>query len=214
QLALAGRAVEVVELREGHPAVRAGAELDAVRVRQPARIANDGRVEVRLVERVVGGELHRIVLDEERDGSIDVAAHRHAPPGAEVPYVTEDHRQLLAGPAVEPVLRLVLRRRVALVERIDVAVVRLGVFARGRLDRAVPLLLRIREHQVEGGGTDGRRRRSGRRGPAVHVAGSAPAATREEQGKGVGGEQAKGRLDHRSGHQKRIKYTMLYWLSI
>src|SRR4029079_9392894 len=53
ELAVARGAVEVVELREGHAARRAGAELDAVGIRQPARVAHDRRLEVGLVEGVL-----------------------------------------------------------------------------------------------------------------------------------------------------------------
>src|SRR6185436_9715895 len=91
-----------------------------------------------------------------------------------------------AGAAVEPVLRLVLRDRVALVVGIDVAVVSLGIILRRGLDRSVRLLLRVREDQEAvrpGERFGGRRRRVG-----ADVLGVSAAAARagEERGAGEG----------------------------
>ena len=74
-------------------------------------------------------------------------------------------------------LRFPRRERCALVQRIDGAVIRIGIRLRGRLQRAVGLLLRVREDQEAVGADDDRVGR--RRG--IDVAGTVAFAAAGEQ---------------------------------
>ena len=108
----AGVGVERKELREFHPASRAGAEFDAVGADVPFRILSDGGIQVQPRVTIPGTYIDVVVFHHECNGAVGIFPPGHAPAIAEVKHVSEHRRSLCSGATVESVGDLPFGQRI------------------------------------------------------------------------------------------------------